>query len=567
MNIRLQDYIQEGEKGLSAAVARALNALQSGDSLLLGGETLHFYRQGTQEKYFCISNNDKGVKHIVFLLEAMENVTIDGEGAELIFHGEILPFVIDKCRGLTIKNLNIDYASPMYVQARIENSKKDYFELQFDNIEFHYRERNGKIYIYNEEDQWEKEFCHCLTVEMDPESQCPVPYKLNYITETAEDTDHGFLNSLFKKIQCKDLGNGRLSVSGDVGVEHQNGNYWVGTFHYDRRNPGIFVNASKEITLDNINLYHALAMGVIAQTTENISLRKVRTILRKGSGRLLSVCADSTHFVNCRGKIMITDCVFTNMLDDAVNIHGIYHPIMQKEGEHRICCKVGHFQQAGILSYRPGDEISIVSANLGERMASYTVKEAGWISEEELWLETKETLGEWDDGYVVENLSANPEIEIRGCESGKNRPRGFLLTSPKKTVVENCTFYNMYAGIEIAGGTGGWYESGGVTDVTIRNNMFRNSAFAGSAAIRIKPEFRDKDHMRHLGSGIVIENNCFVQGDKRLLFANAVDGIIFKNNQYLCDPLFPFHGILGEDGVLFQQCEDVLYEPVQKIEK
>lgn len=559
--IKLSDYINKEEKGLSGAVNRALAASQKGDTLLLGGGELHFYKDGTVETYYCVSNNDKGVKKIVFALQGKEGLTIDGEGAELIFHGEILPFAVDSCSGITVKNINIDYASPMYVQAEICNASEGYYELQFDGEEFKYRVRDGKIWIYNDEDEWEEEFRHSLTIEMDGKRKCPVAYQKEYITETEEGMDHGFLSRLFHHMSYQDLGNNRLAVKGDAGYVYQNGNYWIGTFHYIRRNPGIFVTDSKDVTLEQINLYHALAMGVIVQTSENITLERVNTRVREGSKRFLSVCADSTHFVNCRGKIKLTDCVFTNMLDDALNIHGIYHKLLRKEGGNKLYGGVGHFQQVGILSYKPGDTIGLVDVNTGEKVAEYTVKKAELLSEDEILIETEEQLAEIGEGFVIENLSANPEIEILGCESGNNRPRGFLLSSPKKTLVEDCTFYNMYSAISIGGGVGGWYESGCVKDVTIRGNHFINAAFTGGTAILIQPGFANGEEVRHFSKGIVIEDNTFEQAEKRILRAYGTDGLVFKGNHFVCNEALPHHEESDlEDGVLFKCCDDVVYE-------
>lgn len=554
MKRKLQDYIRAGEKGVLAAVGRALEELQSGDTLLLGAGIHHFYAEGTQKRYYCISNNDKGEKQIVFPLLYRENITIDGEGAELIFHGEILPFVLDSCKEVCIKNLKIDYAAPMYVQAKIVHAQKDYYELQFDKDEFDYRVKDGKIWICGKDGEWEKEFRHCLTIEMDGNKKSPSPYKREYITETEMGKDHGFLSSFFKTFAYQDLGDGRLGVSGDAGFEYKVGNYWIGTFHYDRKNPGIFMNESKGIRLEQIDLYHALSMGVIGQLCEDITLEQVCTSVRKGSKRFLSVCADSTHFVNCRGKICVHHCLFTNMLDDALNIHGIYHKILETKDAHTLICGVGHFQQVGIMSYRKGDRVRVVDGQTGAEKAVYTVKRAELLSEETILLETQEVCATYAPCDVIENLSANPEIEISDCECGNNRPRGFLLSSPKKTLVENCTFYNMYEGIHIGGGIGGWYESGSTENVTIQNNQFRNSAFAGGTAINIRPEFGHMDQVKHFSRGIVIKNNLFVQAEKRLLYAYASDGLVFEDNQFVQDETLPSHPSDNPDGIQMINC-------------
>lgn len=61
--------------------------------------------------------------------------------------------------------------------------------------------------------------------------------------------------------------------------------------------------------------------------------------------------------------------MFVSMLDDAVNIHGIYHKLL-KIDDHRLICGIGHFQQAGIFSYKNGDEIALVNAENGKKKLS-----------------------------------------------------------------------------------------------------------------------------------------------------------------------------------------------------
>ena len=61
---------------------------------------------------------------------------IDGGGAELIFHGGILPIVVDGSSDVTVKNLTIDYAAPFFSQAEIISSDRYTTVLRFDGEEF-----------------------------------------------------------------------------------------------------------------------------------------------------------------------------------------------------------------------------------------------------------------------------------------------------------------------------------------------------------------------------------------------------------------------------------------------
>lgn len=49
------------------------------------------------------------------------------------------------------------------------------------------------------------------------------------------------------------------------------------------------------------------------------------------------------------------------------------------------------------------------------------------------------------------------------------------------------------------------------------------------------------------------------------LHAHAVDGLYFKNNRYINIPSSRRQEILGEEGVLITNCDNVIFEPVEEI--
>ena len=73
----------------------------------------------------------------------------------------------------------------------------------------------------------------------------------------------------------------------------------------------------------------------------------------------------------------------------------------------------------------------------------------------------------------MDSLSWYPEIEIVGTTVINNRARSLLLTSPHRTIVENCPFSGADEAILSVAGFGGlWFKSGHARDLTIRGNTF-----------------------------------------------------------------------------------------------
>ena len=129
------------------------------------------------------------------------------------------------------------------------------------------------------------------------------------------------------------------------------------------------------------------------------------------------------------------------------------------------------------------------------------------------------------NGDAVASLTWIPDLTIRGCTATKNRARAFLVSTRGKVLIENNRFHVPSPAIVIAGDARGWYESGAVSDVTIRGNHFDNCNYGTerNAAIEIMPEI-DRAHRAgtYYHSGIVIEDNTFDVFDGHLVTGHCV---------------------------------------------
>lgn len=560
MNIYLKDYLSDSRDATSA-LQSALEACREGDTLFLGGGELHFYGEHAVREPYYVSNNDYSEKAIIFYLKNRRGLTIDGEEADLIFHGKVLPFVLDGSEGVVLRNFKVDYRHPFFMQAKITAAGEDFTDLYFDMDTFSCKVQDGQLCFYSEEDGWAFTEDRVLVTEF--EGERPSPYLGPYF-QAAPSAPQDFLAGMHRYLVPEQLDAHTIRLHGRIGYTHTVGNWWVCTIG-GRHNPGIFLHGSKKVLLQNLRLYHTAAMGVIAQLSDDIELDRVCCVVRPGSGRVLSVSADATHFVNCGGKIVFRNCTFTSMLDDAGNFHGIYAIVREKKDEHTLLLRFGHPQQRGIPLYRAGEKLALVDNRTMCRYAILTVKESALLDGDTLSLTVEETLpAKLAEQHVVENFTHMPEVYLDGCTCGNNRPRGFLLTTCKKVVVENCAFYDMNSALECAGDANDWFESGPVTDVTIRHNRFVNAAYAGGNVITIAPVIKENIGQTY-HRGIRIEENHFQLHEKRFLYARSVDGLIFRRNTYTQDDTLPAHGATGESGIHLEGCRNAVIEEPQTV--
>ena len=538
--------------------------LHPGSTLHLDGGTKHFRKKYTAEHEYLINTNDfaPGHKYIVFHIIGFDGLTIDGDGADLFFHGTINPFVIDHSNDVTLRNFNVDYEHPFYLQGKIVDADEHHCEVEYDTSVYEITLGTDSITFGWKADDWTYKVERMLTTEFDAETGTPYPYHPDYFVCFPEHPEDDSLSGMNRYMKASLPAPGRLLLKGEIGFKPKEGNILVSTWNW-RYNPGVFATDSRNFVLRDVNLYHTAAMGFIGQLCHNITMERFNTVVRPGSGRCMSVCADSTHFVCCSGTIRFESCRFLNMMDDAGNIHGLYMPYVRTIDDHTLLVKFKHPGQAGLNPFSPGDKVEIVDTRIMQPVTELTVKSSELFNVNLVRLELEEKVPPMREEYVVDNITKMPEVYINNCETGDNRPIGFRLRSRKHTEVTNSLFHNMAFGLLVSGDTYWGNESGPSKDVVIRHNRFVNAAYAMGSAICISTNPDVGGHPYH--SNILIEDNYFEQQDKRFLDACSATNLVFRNNTYHLNPNLPAKGRTGEDGVLVQDCPNAQIEPAKEV--
>ena len=146
-------------------------------------------------------------------------------------------------------------------------------------------------------------------------------------------------------------------------------------------------------------------------------------------------------------------------------------------------------------------------------------------------------------GDAVVSMSGVADVVIRGCTTRGNRARAFLLSSPGRVYWwRTITFTHRARQSPLRGTRASWFESGGVRDVTIRNNHFDNCGYGvwGGACIDVCPEIAPEHRAGNdFHRGIRIEGNTFDAFDPRLVWARCVDGLTFQNNTVRPSTAYP----------------------------
>ncbi len=79
-----------------------------------------FHPDSSIRKEYYISNHDQdNPKSVGLVPESYSNLTIDGQGADFIFHGRMSPISLINNENIKLKNLRIDFKKPQICQVEI----------------------------------------------------------------------------------------------------------------------------------------------------------------------------------------------------------------------------------------------------------------------------------------------------------------------------------------------------------------------------------------------------------------------------------------------------------------
>lgn len=516
-----------------------------------------FHSSQAFEKEYYISNHDQtNPKMTAFAFEGMENMIFDGHGAELIFHGRMLPMALVESENILLKDFSIDFENPHITQISVvENHGKG--GISFKPAPWvKYELRDGDFTAFGE--GWK----HCPYVAMAFE---PDTRHILYRTSDVEVNMKGVIALEDSVFLSKNWRDERL-VPGTI----------LTLRTYDRPAPGIFIACSKNVTLENIRIHYAEGMGLLAQTTENITLDGFSVCLKGDDDpRYFTTQADATHFSGCKGKIESRNGVYENMMDDAINVHGTYLKIVGIENNSTVIGQYMHPQTYGFFWGEKGDTIQFIASKTMEICGNENI-----ISSIEPY--GKETIAgatqfkieftspvpeavKSGENFGIENLSWTPEVVFEDNVVRNNRARGALFSTPKKVMVENNLFdHTSGTAILLCGDCNGWYETGACKDVTIRHNYFINALTNmfqfTNAVISIYPEIPDLDGQKEcFHSGIVIEDNEFETFDNPILYAKSTKNLTFRDNTIRKNNDYPaFHW--NKQTYLLERCENTTIE-------
>ncbi|GAB3026180.1 alpha-1,3-galactosidase [Niabella terrae] len=500
-----------------------------------------FYPDTNAQKTLYISNHDQtNPKSLGLHFQNMQEVLVDGNGAELIFHGRMLPIAMEQVAQFTLKNLHIDFENPQICQVEVLQNDTTRKTITFRTAPWvQYEIRDSSF--SNKGQGW----------KLHPRSAIAFDQQTRHIVYQTSDIAAP-LNATVELepgvIKAFNWYNPRLQPGTILALRSG-----------QRPAPAIFVDQSNNIRLLGVKVHYAEGMGLLAQVSENITLDRFEVALRgPDDPRYFTTQADATHFSGCRGLIRSVNGRYEAMMDDAINVHGTYLKVRNYKDAYTLVALYMHGQSYGFKWGDPGDEIQFIASKtmetVGERNRIRSIRAVDQPNFRGAKLFEISFQKKLDTALLfqletgIENLSWTPEVYFANNVIRNNRARGALFSTPKSTIIENNLFdHTSGSAILLCGDCNGWFETGACHSVMIRNNRFVNALTNmfqfTNAIISIAPVIPDlKNQHKYFHSGITITSNSFETFDRPLVYAKSVQGLEITHNKITTTRDYPaFH--------------------------
>ncbi len=540
---------QEAGTALRALIGKAREAGGSCTIELEKGQ-YHFYARNAVPHKLYISNHDQQAEHPVGIaLTGLEGFTLKGNGAELIFHGRQLPMLVMDSEDTSVENLSIRYITPFNAEGRIVEQAGNSTTLEFAPGSSRWGVEGGKF--FNIGNGWRQRVQAAIAFL--PDGRMVPTGKPGDIVWTARahklsDTRVSF------DIDSRKLGLG----PGNVLVLRS---YW-------RPNPAILLYRAKDTTLEDVTIHDSMGMGILAQRSEDVTIKGGGVIRREG--RYGTTGADATHFSNCKGHICVENALFEGMMDDAINVHATSLGIIDKLDARSVRARYMHKQAYGFEVVQAGERVQFIHGPTLENDPQVcTVESVEMPDPRTVTIRFREDIPAGiGKGDALENADWHPSVSFRHNTVRHNRARGALFTTPEAVRVEHNKFlWSSGSAILLAGDAQGWYESGRCRDVVIRRNVFDHNLTSTyqftDAVIAICPEVKEPGEQKErYHENIAIEKNVFRTHRVPLLSAVSAENVSFRRNKVIYDDAAPM--LFEGEPYRIQHCGEMKLQEVEQ---
>lgn len=486
--------------------------------------------------YFCTNTarkieNRNGQRNVAVYLNNKKNIVIDGNGATIMIHGKMTPFLFDSCENITVKNLVVDYYCPTMTEFTVLENNNGLCKIKINGECLYEVKRNNLIFKgetgLNGKPYWKHGYIankrHYKL--LDPETKL-------FRDFSRKDMEFTFI---------KDLGNNILQCELKNKEVYLPENSIIQTRSIVRDQTGALFNRCKNLYFENLRVKFMHGLGMVSQFCENVSY--INCDFTPKENRTAASTADFFQFSGCKGDLLLDNIKASGAHDDYVNVHGTHLRVVRKNKRNNtITVRFMHHESWGFQAFQKGDELEFIRWDTLIPYAKTRVIDYKRLNDTDIRLYLDRPL---PDSLVlgkdvVENATWTPNITVRNCEFGLTCGRGILATTRGKVIIEKNIFKDVWGpALLIEDDCNFWFESGYTTEVIFRNNIVDNcdyiKMYEGSPVIKYSPKVMNENSNEFVHERLLVENNEFknpVENDCFLISLEYLRKAEIKNNTF-----------------------------------
>jgi hypothetical protein len=498
-----------GEVSDWKAITAAIN-----DAARKGASELRFNNRVYHLDDPDIMKSSNGGAH--FILSDLSNMVINGQGAELRFYYILGAFKFINCNRTAVKNLVIDWDQPLASPGVAELDKR------------------GRTVIRVAGD---------YRVTSDTPVQAVTEYDIKKLKWKMDGLERYYPENV-------ELVNENTFYSPSFSVFKSGTEVLLRHYIYDAHAFDFMKNNNSNLHFEGITIYQCPGMGFIgAGCDSGFRIAGCTIKRREGTNKLISTTADGIHIKDTIGNIIIEDCDFSHMGDDALNIHGTLMKVEEKQDSRTLKLSAKGFYGVVIDE---GDEIALYRKENLEEYARLTVKKGKLNPRDSSITITfdKDIPSTLKKGDYAGNLSrASNNFLIRNNYFHDHRARGMLLQSSNGLVINNRIENVMAAAIQMTTDCNYWEEGFGCENVVVKNNIIIGANYAmwergpsgrHMAAINLVVDTKTGIGDYPVHKNIRITDNIIVDTPGLAILAASASGVVISNNTIINSNTQPF---------------------------
>lgn len=480
------------------------------DSTSCNKEILYITNSCADKEYDDKSETPR-LCNIAIHIKNINDLEIIANNVNFIIDGRVTNIVIDNCKNIKIEGLDIDVINPDMHELKVIKNGLFYVDYEL-NKESKYLKEKNKFYFVG------KEFKSSFT------KHATTAFWIGNIPPKDQNSISRVAHPLSLAIKIKELAPYKFRVYFPIPKKHALGaKFYI--YDHNRKNAGIFINKSSNVSLIGIKQHFNYGLAYVAQDCDTLTIDGCEFAPKKDCTRLMASVADFIQLCMCKGDIKVNNCTFIGAGDDTLNVHGIHFKVEDIKDNYATV-KFCHAQTLGFNPLHIGDTVEFINRFNLDIYGKATILKSELIDNYTIKLKLDNVNGLKND-MVLEDISRCPNLYFTNNSMTRIITRGILATTRGKIVIDNNLFDSttMHS-ILVSNDAKSWYESGRVEDLTITNNTFNRCPMY---TVQVLPENALSTVKVH--KNITIANNT-INSEKGGFYIKNADNVVIKNNKF-----------------------------------